>query len=313
KEIKELGTKIKTQQKDLDEKEKVEQKFYSKFKSLFNQKSQFTEELQKAESHTIIKEEKIRNAEQRKNGISIEDTKIKVELGSLQEDLTRYEGVKIDKKADESKIKRTINDFERMAENLGSVNMRALEVYDSVEKEYKSLLQKRETLKLEKDDVVKMIDEIEGRKKELFIKAYDMVNGHFQDIFLKLSSKGEAFLELEDPDQPFEAGVNIKVRISGTKFLDIRSLSGGEKTMTALAFIFAIQEHEPATFYIMDEVDAALDKRNATLLANLVKKYCDNAQYIVISHNDSVISEANKLYGVSMNNHGMSKVVSLKL
>jgi chromosome segregation protein len=105
----------------------------------------------------------------------------------------------------------------------------------------------------------------------------------------------------------------IKVKLTGTKFLDIRSLSGGEKTLTALAFIFAIQEHEPASFYVLDEVDAALDKHNSEKFAKLIAKYADRAQYIIISHNDGVISQANNLYGVSMNEHGMSKVVSLKI
>jgi chromosome segregation protein len=103
------------------------------------------------------------------------------------------------------------------------------------------------------------------------------------------------------------------VKIATNKFLDIKSLSGGEKTMTALAFIFSIQEHDPASFYVLDEVDAALDKRNADKLAKLVKKYSDRAQYIMISHNDQVIAEAETLYGVSMNEHGISKVVGLKV
>jgi len=110
-----------------------------------------------------------------------------------------------------------------------------------------------------------------------------------------------------------KGGVLIKVRITGKKFMDIRSLSGGEKTMTALAFIFAIQEHEPASFYIFDEVDAALDKRNSEKLAELVRAYSSRAQYIIISHNDGVINQADILYGVSMNEHGQSKVVSLKV
>ena len=107
--------------------------------------------------------------------------------------------------------------------------------------------------------------------------------------------------------------MNIKVRLTGNKFLDINSLSGGEKTMTALAFLFAIQEHEPAQFYVVDEIDAALDKRNAEKLAKLVREYCTKAQYIVISHNDAVITEADRLYGVSMNEHGESKITSLRV
>jgi len=118
---------------------------------------------------------------------------------------------------------------------------------------------------------------------------------------------------LENPENPFEEGLLIRVRITGQKYLDIRSLSGGEKTMTALAFIFAIQEHEPAYFYVLDEVDAALDKHNSEKLARLLRMYCDKAQYVIISHNDQIISESDNLYGVSMNQHGVSNVVSLKI
>ena len=95
--------------------------------------------------------------------------------------------------------------------------------------------------------------------------------------------------------------------------MDIRSLSGGEKTITALAFLFAIQELEPASFYVLDEVDAALNKRNSEKLANMIEAYSKIAQYVLISHNDNVISKADTLYGVSMDEHSMSKVVSLKL
>ncbi len=158
------------------------------------------------------------------------------------------------------------------------------------------------------------MNEIETNKKDLFLRSVNILTQNFQTMFKQLSTKGEAFLELENEEKVFEEGLRIKVKIAGDKFLDIRSLSGGEKTMTALAFLFAIQENEPASFYIMDEVDAALDKHNSSLLAKLVRQYCQRAQYIVISHNDAVISEADVLYGVSMKpDAGMSQVVSLKM
>ncbi|MBU0536049.1 MAG: AAA family ATPase, partial [Nanoarchaeota archaeon] len=136
---------------------------------------------------------------------------------------------------------------------------------------------------------------------------------NFQTIFSALSTKGEASLVIENEEMPFEGGLMIKVKLSGNKFMDIRSLSGGEKTMTALAFIFAIQEHDPASFYVLDEVDAALDKKNSEKLSQLVSKYSERAQYILISHNDGVIIQASTIYGVSMDEHGRSQVVSLRI
>ena len=200
-----------------------------------------------------------------------------------------------------------------MVKDMGAVNMKALEIYDAVEKEYNIIVEKKAKLVKERHDVLLMMNEIDTKKKDLFMETFDKINGNFQEKFSLLSTKGEATLDLEEPDTVFEGGMTIKVRLTGKKFLDIRSLSGGEKTMTALAFLFAVQDHEPAPFYVLDEVDAALDKRNSEKLAQLVRQYVSKAQYVIISHNDNVISEADHLYGISMNEHGISKVVSLKI
>ena len=144
------------------------------------------------------------------------------------------------------------------------------------------------------------------------METFNVISKNFKNIFSSLSTKGEAQLLLDNPEEPLEGGVDIRVKLAGTKYMDIKSLSGGEKTMAALAFIFAIQDHDPASFYLMDEVDAALDKKNSELLSKLVAKYSSRAQYIVISHNDNVITEAEMVYGVSMQN-GISQVVRLKL
>ena len=195
---------------------------------------------------------------------------------------------------------------------MGNVNLRALEVYEEIEKEYAKLIEKKDKLNLEKQDVFNLMNEIEGKKKELFMKTLNEIDDDFKRIFAMLSTKGQAFLDLEDKDNPFNGGLDIKVRISSNKYLDIKSLSGGEKTLTALAFIFAIQELQPASFYLLDEVDAALDKTNSEKLSKLISGYSKKAQYILISHNDSIITEANQIYGVSMQD-GVSKVIGLKI
>ena len=183
-----------------------------------------------------------------------------------------------------------------------------------MEKKYNKLLKKKETLIGEKEDVTNMMNEIEGKKGSLFMKTFDAVNENFKTIFSLLTTKGESFLELEDPEKIFEDGLRIRVRLTGNKFLDIHGLSGGEKTLTALAFIFAIQEYEPASFYVLDEVDAALDKHNSEKLSKLLREYSKKAQYILISHNDAIITEADSLYGVSMEKEtGLINFVSLKL
>ncbi|HDM43604.1 MAG TPA: hypothetical protein ENG02_00215 [Candidatus Woesearchaeota archaeon] len=210
-------------------------------------------------------------------------------------------------------LKQKISSYEKELSSIGTINMRALEIYEQVEQEFNRLIEKKTKLLQEREEVLKIMQEIESKKKNKFMKTFATLNKQFKRIFSELTTKGEASLILENPQNPFEAGVDIKVRITGSRFLDIRALSGGEKTLTALAFIFAIQEYEPHSFYLFDEVDAALDKRNSELLAKLIRKYSKNAQYIVITHNDAVISEADNIFGVSMNEEGISKVVSLRL
>jgi len=190
--------------------------------------------------------------------------------------------------------------------------MRALETYDAIKKEYEEVYKKVEQLEKERDQILTIIAEIDNKKKKTFMKTFKAINELFTRNFSQLSSKGRAFLEIENPENMFEGGINIMIKVAKGKYLDITSLSGGEKTLVALSLIFAIQEFNPYAFYILDEIDAALDKRNSELLSNLLKKYIKTGQYIIISHNDSIITGADILYGVSMNN-GISKILSLEV
>ncbi len=312
-EIKTLKKQIEESGKELKEKEEKERKLYGKFRNLFDERTKLGDDLQKTETDVIRKEEQIRTFEHKNNSVAVENARIKAELSTLEEEFKKYQGVKLLTGKTVEELKKDINEFERMSDQIGTVNLKALEVYDRIEKEHKELSQKREKLLSEKEDVMTMMGEIEIKKKDKFIDTLNTIKDNFKNTFNSLSIKGEAHLELEAPDSPFDGGIVFRVKITGNKFLDIRGLSGGEKTLTALAFIFAIQEIEPASFYILDEVDAALDKHNSEKLAKLIRDYSKKAQYIMISHNDSVITEGESLFGVSMNEHGMSNVVSLKI
>ncbi|MCK5283796.1 MAG: AAA family ATPase, partial [Nanoarchaeota archaeon] len=313
KELDSLIPEIEKQNKILDKKEEEAKEFYAKFKELFNIRSKFNDEISRNDLEISKINDKSREIEIRNNIFSIKNAEVSAGLSGLKEEFGQYEGVPLDTEKNEDQLKYQVQRFEQMKSQIGSVNMRALEIYETIEKEYNKLLEKKDTLTKEKQDVESMMDEIESRKKELFMKTYDSINNEFQKIFSNLSNKGESSLELENKEDPFAEGVRIKVRITGQRFLDLRSLSGGEKTMTALAFIFAIQEHDPASFYVLDEVDAALDKHNSEKLSKLIKNYSEKAQYLLISHNDGIISEAENLYGISMDEHGISKVISLKV
>jgi chromosome segregation protein len=313
KERKDIEDDVSKKKKALDEKEVAEKKFYAQFKELFQKRNTLSAHVAKTEEKIAQKDQSKRETETRNNLHALEIARIKAELAGLEEEYKQYEGVLIFKTKAITDIQKEIGAFEKMASDLGAVNMKALEIYDKVESEYKILQEKKTSLVKEREDVLVMINEIDSKKKDLFMRSYTVLSKNFLTIFKSLSSKGEAYLELENEADPFAGGLSIKVRLVGKKFLDIRGLSGGEKTLTALAFLFAIQEHEPAQFYVLDEVDAALDKRNSEMLADLIRNYSEKAQYIIISHNDQLISAADILYGISMTEHGMSKVTSLKI
>lgn len=314
KEIEDVDKLVSGQEKELGKKEKEQEQFQNQYKGLFEKSNKLREEASQKETKILGIEENSRKEELTVNTLSIEEARVKAETAGLNAEFEQYTGIELDMEKPEEQLKKEINDFEKMMANIGNVNLRSLEIYDTVEKEYGGLLEKKNVLLKEKDDVVGLMNEIETSKKGLFMTTLNAVDGEFRRIFGQLTTKGEAYLELENKEDPFAGGLKFNVRISGNKFIDIRSLSGGEKTMTGLAFLFAIQEHEPATFYVLDEVDAALDKHNSEKLAQLIRSYCGKAQYIVISHNDAIISEGDILYGVSMNTDaGLSNVVSLKM
>ena len=272
-----------------------------------------SEDIRDFEAKVSQEEFKIREIENKINEVSLVRAKVVAEVEALQLEFEPYIGVKLRKNISKDDLKLGIQEAEKIVKNFGNINMKALEIYDVIEKEYGELVNKKDLLNKEKEDVLNMMSEIEGKKKRIFMRTYKEISENFKRIFLSLSAKGEAYLDLEDKENPLNEGLDIKVRLAGTKFLDLNSLSGGEKTLTALAFIFAIQEYEPMSFYLLDEVDAALDKTNSQLLSNLISKYAKNSQYIMVSHNDSVITEADQIYGVSMQLNGISKVISLKI
>ena len=311
-EINRLTGSIKEREKELEVREKESREFYSTYKELFVTREKLSAESTKAENEIESLREKSRESEREINLISLKNAEVKARLAGLQEEFARYKNAAILSNKNIEELKQEVIKFEVMLGQMSAVNMKALEVYEQVEFEFNKLLEKKDELGREKTDVLTLMNEIESKKKEHFMRTFNQANDNFQKIFSTLFTKGKAYLELENPNAPFEEGLSVKVKLAGNRFMDIKSLSGGEKTLTALSFIFAIQEYQPASFYILDEIDAALDKQNSDILSKLIRSYADRAQYIVISHNDAIISEADTLFGVSMKD-GVSKITSLKI
>ncbi len=297
--------------------EELEKGFEKRFKDFFEKRNKLEKQLREKEEEIKKKEERQWQVESGLKQIEIENARIDETLRNLKEEIQPYEKfverAKTVRKS-EQKLQQEIQSKQQRLESLGGINLRALEVYEEAKAEFDSIVEKANKLESEKGEILNVITEIDKRKKKEFMKTFTAIEENFTRIFSKLAVKGQAFLELENKENPFKEGygIDIRIKLGRGKYLDTRSLSGGEKSLTALSFIFAIQEYKPHHFYLLDEVDAALDKRNSERLALLIKEYVKKAQYISITHNDAMIFAADKLYGVSMQN-GASKVVSLKL
>ena len=232
---------------------------------------------------------------------------------SKNEELLNFIEKSLKKQIDLKELQNKVNTLKVKLNSFGNINLKAVEIYDKLKEEFDILVNKRQKLTEEKDEILGFISEMDKLKKEKFLETYNKLRENFEEIFSQISSKGKVELLIENEKDLFNSGVDIKVKLSQKNYLDLKSLSGGEKTLTAIAFIFAVQEFEPAPFYIFDEVDAALDILNCELLGKLVAKYSKNAQYIVVSHSEHFIQSSKTIFGVSMNKNKISNVVSLDL
>ncbi len=294
----------------LDGKRKEEEILTERFRKLISERDELQKNVRDKQIELSQHQNKTYNIEQDINNLKIEEAKFNAEFENLKIELQGFEGVEKIKTNRESLVERLLKTQEILS-NIGSVNLRSLEVYDSVKKEYDSIKEKMIIIDGEKQNILDVIKEIDFRKKKTFLKTFNSLNEIFSKNFSELNSKGQVSLEIENKQEPFEGGVNVILKTGHGKYFDVASLSGGEQTLVALSLIFAIQELKPYPFYLLDEIDAALDKRNSEKLAILLKKYMEKGQYIVTSHNDDIILNATNLYGVSMND-GVSKVISLR-
>ena len=259
--------------------------------------------------HSIQRiEETISAYSLRKKELNKELYLLKEELGEKGIDYSNAQ--EIDMTTEE--INNSIEKLSRRMEALEPVNMLAIKEYDEVHERKNELSTKINTLTNEKEEIHTRLNGYENLKKQSFMMTYENVNKYFQEIFTTLSD-GEGFLVLENPEDPFKGGLTIKAKPRGKKMLRIEAMSGGEKSLTALAFVFAFQRYLPAPFYAFDEVDMFLDGANVEKLAHMIKTQSSNAQFIVVSLRKPMLEKANRTIGVTQRKDGISKVTGVKL
>ncbi len=209
-------------------------------------------------------------------------------------------------------LEEKIREIERELEAMGPVNLKSLTDYEIEKDKYEEIVDKKTRLEHERNEILAFMEELEAEKTQKFLTVYNEIADNFSKVFAKLSPDGEANLMLENPEHPLMGGITVRSKPRGKELVTLDAMSGGEKTLTGLALIFAIQMYSPASFYIFDEIDAALDNVNAHNVALLISEMSKNSQFVVVSLRDTTVRKADLLVGVS-NQDGISRIVAVDL
>ncbi|HIP93689.1 MAG TPA: hypothetical protein EYH39_04700 [Desulfurobacteriaceae bacterium] len=220
-----------------------------------------------------------------------------------------YKNIDNELQKDLEELEKEIKILKEKQKALEPINFQAKKDYEEIYERYKVLLEKYNIYKKEEEKYLSLLEEIEKRKKEVFLNTFEKIRKNFKEIYEKLGGKGD--IVLENDKDIFKGGIIIKATPKGKRLINMNAMSGGEKALAALSFIFAIAKLYDAPFYILDEVDAPLDVKNASLVGKLIKNFSKDKDFIVISHREQTISSADYLFGVIMEN-GLSKVVGIK-
>ena len=207
----------------------------------------------------------------------------------------------------------TLTELKKKIKSLGNVNMDAIEEYKAVKERYEFMISQKSDLDKSKVNLVKIIDSMEELMKEHFGDQFNDINKAFSEVFTELFGGGKGRLYLTDPDNILTSGIEIEVQLPGKGLQNINLYSGGEKSFIAIALLFAILRVKPTPFCILDEIDAALDDVNVSRFATYLKNYIDRTQFVVITHRRGTMEAASILYGVTMQESGVSKLLSLHI
>ncbi len=302
------------------EKEKVRQGIENSVNKLKEELNSISEDINTKET-----EFKLNNSTYYKKTKELKDLEIKVnradvKLDNLLNTLTEDYSMTFDKAKENYFLDMDVKEARNLVDKckleikkLGEVNVGAIEEYERVSKRYEFLNGQKEDLLKAENTILEIIKELDEIMKEKFINSFNEISVKFKEVFRKLFGGGDAELKLTNPDDILTTGIDIKALPPGKKLQHISLLSGGEKTLTAISLLFAILEVRPVPFCILDEVEAALDEVNVDNFGKFLNEFKDKTQFIVITHKKKTMEYADMLYGITMQESGVSKLVSVKL
>lgn len=302
------------------EKSSLKEKLEIELKSLNKEISDLKDKQEKALAEDKLKMSNLRNLEKESRDLEISINRSDVKLDNMLEILATdyeltYEKAKsdyvLDIEADEARV--LVNKYRANIKRIGMVNLDAIDEYEKVNTRYEFLTNQREDLLSAENTLLEIMNEMDEVMKEEFADTFEKIKVEFQKVFKELFKGGKADLKLTNPEDILNTGVDIVASPPGKKLTTISLLSGGEKTLTAISLLFAILNVRTVPFCIFDEVEAALDEANVAGFGEYLSNYKDKTQFLIITHKKKTMEYANTLYGITMQESGVSKLVSVKL
>ena len=300
-----------TQERELKEElASLEERIALDNQSLKNEEEELKQKMQAlARNQSRLEEVQVRLAEKR--------TEIRALYDGFSErhgrDLREFESREGAGAGDRKSLRESINEVRGRLKELGNVNLMAVEEFAEVSDRYEFLNAQLGDLRSARDDLVRVTAEIKRESEELFVETYNRIRKNFHTVFRRLFGGGRAELRLMDPDSVLDSGIDILVQPPGKKLENIALLSGGERSLTAVALLFATFMVRSSPFTLLDEIDAALDEHNVGRFVGMLNEFARQSQFIVITHNKKTVAGANTLLGVTMQESGVSRVVAVRI
>ncbi|MCM8782538.1 MAG: chromosome segregation protein SMC, partial [Candidatus Omnitrophica bacterium] len=315
----ELQNAINTLQAAIVNAKKEKEKIVVEFQDVKNKKSEFeslinytAKEFKNSEMELNSLKDKLHNLQMALQENSFRIDTLKNRIDQTYNVVLEQLNVIIEEDADWTTINNEINELRGKIEKMGPVNLVAIEEHQELMERYDFLIKQQEDLANAKKSLLEAIRKINTTTRELFVDTFQKVRDEFKNYFRFLFGGGHAELVLMDEQDILECGIEIMARPPGKKLQSISLLSGGEKALCAIALLFSIFKVKPSPFCILDEVDAPLDESNIGKFAKLLSEFTKFSQFIIITHNKKTISMADVMYGITMEQSGVSKVVSVK-
>lgn len=210
-------------------------------------------------------------------------------------------------------MNKRLSELRAQIKEIGSVNVDAVEEYQQISERYEFMCTQRDDIEKAKADLMKVIDDLISEMKQQFLTHFAQINENFKTVFADLFNGGTAEILLENEEDVLNCGIDIKAQPPGKKLQSLSLLSGGERCLTAIALLFAILQLRPSPFCVLDEVEAALDDANVNRFTDFVRRYCARSQFIMVTHRKGTMEACDRMYGVTMQERGISKILSMRL